>query len=345
VNRGASAFQRWQRLGLVVATFVAATAGRVVAQNSPMPVPRWWPSSDDALSRLSILGSAFQCPIGHCDRAAALGADARVSGSFHVAVDARMPGFDYTAWYGWRRVSIGATVGNGTTLPLIAVLRAPTMTSQAGTANDTLHVRVDSAPPDSASRHAKRWSSTAARLTWREDRWWVTGLVGRVSVAGQGAAPWAGLQLGANITDGASLLLGLGTTSRIAALAAPEPLRHNLQPWPGFNASILSHEPRVASQTPAGSQAAFMVSNVGVDSVRITIRAPFARKVEFASDCTGWKPFGMVQTHDGWVVDIAAPRGLHRANIRVDGGRWISPPGLASSDDDFAGEVGVFVVE
>ena len=53
----------------------------------------------------------------------------------------------------------------------------------------------------------------------------------------------------------------------------------------------------------------------------------------------------MTQGRDGWVVEIAALRGLHRANIRVDGGHWIAPPGLASADDDFAGEVGIFVVE
>ena len=48
---------------------------------------------------------------------------------------------------------------------------------------------------------------------------------------------------------------------------------------------------------------------------------------------------------DGWIVEISASRGLHRANIRVDGGAWIAPPGLASMTDDFAGEVGIFVVE
>jgi hypothetical protein len=308
-----------------------------------MPAPRWWPSSDDPLSRFAIAGSAFHCPIGHCDRAAALGADARVSGSFHVAVDARMPGFDYTAWYGWRRVSIGATVGNGTTLPLVTVLRVPSMNVTA--TPDSLRIPVDSVHGDSTSRRATRWSSTAARLTWREDRWWATALIGRVSVAGQGTAPWAGLQMGANITSGASLLLGLGTRSRIAAFAAPEPLRHNLSLGLGFNASILSHEPSVPTKRSTETQAGFLVSNVGVDRVRITIRSPLARTIEFASDCTGWKPLGMTKTYDGWIVEVTAPRGLHRANIRVDGGRWIAPPGLASSDDDFAGEVGIFVVE
>jgi hypothetical protein len=53
----------------------------------------------------------------------------------------------------------------------------------------------------------------------------------------------------------------------------------------------------------------------------------------------------MTRDGDRWVVDVAALAGLHRANIRVNGGRWTSPPGLASMDDDFAGEVGIFVVQ
>lgn len=343
MNRLANVVQRWQPLALATTILVAAMSGRAVAQTSLMPAPRWWPSSDDPLSRLTIVGSAFHCPIGHCDRAAALGADARVAGSFHVAVDARMPGFDYTAWYGWRRVSVGTTVGSGTTLPLVAALRVSSMVATA--TPDTVRVPVDSAPANSTSRRATRWSSTAARLTWRDDRWWATALIGRVTVAGQGTSPWAGLQLGANIANGVSLLLGLGTRSRLTAFAAPEPLRHNLSLGLGFNASILSHEPSVPTKRSAETQAGFIVSNVGVGRVRITIRSPSARAIEFASDCTGWKPVGMMQTLDGWIVEVNAARGLHRANIRVDGGRWIAPPGLASSDDDFAGEVGVFVVE
>jgi hypothetical protein len=32
-------------------------------------------------------------------------------------------------------------------------------------------------------------------------------------------------------------------------------------------------------------------------------------------------------------------------NVRVDGGSWIVPPGLTTMSDDFAGEVGVLVIE
>lgn len=340
MNRLANLLQRRHPLTLAVMMAGAAIGNQAIAQSSLMPATRWWPSTAEA-PRLTVLGSAFNCSLNRCDNAAALGLDARLAGALHVAVDARMPALQYTTWYGWRRVSIGATVGNGNTIPLVATdkprSQAISIAQNSQGAWDTVYTSASVAPA--------HWSSAAARMTWRADRWWATGLVGRVAVADRGASLWGGLQLGADITRGASLLFGVGTTSRIGALVSPEPLRHNLSLGLGFNSSIFSHQTNDRSKASAELQSAFAVASVGVDRVRITIRSPFARTIEFASDCTGWKPLGMTQTHDGWVVEIAAPRGLHRANIRVDGGRWVAPPGLASSDDDFAGEVGVFVVE
>jgi hypothetical protein len=31
--------------------------------------------------------------------------------------------------------------------------------------------------------------------------------------------------------------------------------------------------------------------------------------------------------------------------VRVDGGSWVAPPGLTTMSDDFAGEVGLLVIE
>jgi hypothetical protein len=40
---------------------------------------------------------------------------------------------------------------------------------------------------------------------------------------------------------------------------------------------------------------------------------------------------------------VIAP-GVHRVNIRVDGGAWRPPPGLSVVRDEFGGEVGLLVV-
>jgi hypothetical protein len=46
------------------------------------------------------------------------------------------------------------------------------------------------------------------------------------------------------------------------------------------------------------------------------------------------------------VFALAVPRthGLYRIDVRVDGGAWTVPPGLAAVPDDFGGEVGLLVV-
>jgi len=41
-------------------------------------------------------------------------------------------------------------------------------------------------------------------------------------------------------------------------------------------------------------------------------------------------------------VPLAA--GVHRVNVRVDGGEWRVPTGLSAVDDDFEGKVGLLVV-
>jgi hypothetical protein len=48
---------------------------------------------------------------------------------------------------------------------------------------------------------------------------------------------------------------------------------------------------------------------------------------------------------DLWESVLPATAGPHFVSIRIDGGVWIAPPGLVPKSDDFAGSVGVFVIE
>ena len=43
-------------------------------------------------------------------------------------------------------------------------------------------------------------------------------------------------------------------------------------------------------------------------------------------------------------TDVRATPGVHHVSIRVNGGGWTAPPGLAAIDDDFAGQAGLLVV-
>src|SRR5262249_52505139 len=111
----------------------------------------------------------------------------------------------------------------------------------------------------------------------------------------------------------------------------------------GFNAAVFSRLPSTGSS--ASATQTFVVSPSGPGRVRVAIRVPGADSVQLASDCAAWAPVRMERPADAWVVDVAAIAGLHHANIRVNGGRWVAAAGLPPIDDDFAGEVGIFVVQ
>jgi hypothetical protein len=81
----------------------------------------------------------------------------------------------------------------------------------------------------------------------------------------------------------------------------------------------------------------------GMRIVRVV--AAGARTVELMGDFTSWEPIALIAEEGGvWVARLDIAPGVHRVNIRIDGGEWIAPPGLSSVADDFGGQVGVFVV-
>lgn len=79
--------------------------------------------------------------------------------------------------------------------------------------------------------------------------------------------------------------------------------------------------------------------------VRLVIHGPPANLIEIAGDFTQWQPMPLRQTPAGtWEALVPIPRGVHRVNVRVDGGAWIAPAGTTRINDDYEGEVGVFIV-
>ncbi len=71
-----------------------------------------------------------------------------------------------------------------------------------------------------------------------------------------------------------------------------------------------------------------------------------ASTVELMADFTNWLPVTL--TSDGanvWSLRVVIPPGVHRVNVRANGGRWVAPPGLTVVRDEFGGEVGLLVVQ
>ncbi len=81
-------------------------------------------------------------------------------------------------------------------------------------------------------------------------------------------------------------------------------------------------------------------------SFEITIRAPTAAKVELMGSFTDWEPVELASDGAGnWSVRLPLPRGVHRINVRLDGGDWITPARTTRMPDDYGGTVGVFVIQ
>jgi hypothetical protein len=83
------------------------------------------------------------------------------------------------------------------------------------------------------------------------------------------------------------------------------------------------------------------------DDVRLTLYAPGAAAVEISGDFTDWRPVLLSrnpENDDAWGATFRIPRGMHRINVRRDGGPWMAPGGTTRSADDYDGEVGVFIL-
>jgi hypothetical protein len=52
----------------------------------------------------------------------------------------------------------------------------------------------------------------------------------------------------------------------------------------------------------------------------------------------------MVRDGGAFVHRLTLPTGTHRVAVRVNGGAWRAPRGLAAVADDFGGQAGVVVV-
>lgn len=83
------------------------------------------------------------------------------------------------------------------------------------------------------------------------------------------------------------------------------------------------------------------------EDVRLTIYAAGATAVEISGDFTDWRPVTLSRsptTADAWESSFRIPRGIHRINVRRDGGRWMAPGGTTRTIDDYDGEVGLFLL-
>jgi hypothetical protein len=79
--------------------------------------------------------------------------------------------------------------------------------------------------------------------------------------------------------------------------------------------------------------------------VELRVLAPRARVVELQGDFTEWSAVRLSAQGGGWwVLSLPIAPGVHEVGIRVDGGRWLVPPGLTPRNDEFGTSTGVLTV-
>jgi len=77
----------------------------------------------------------------------------------------------------------------------------------------------------------------------------------------------------------------------------------------------------------------------------LVARVDGAGQVEVMGDFTDWRPVALVPSGEGrYRYAIALPPGMHRFNLRLDGGPWGVPLGAGYASDEFGGSVGVLIV-
>jgi len=97
--------------------------------------------------------------------------------------------------------------------------------------------------------------------------------------------------------------------------------------------------------SPFVGEARLEIASSSGDTRLLRVRAAGAESVVITGDFTDWQPVPLLRvTHDRWEVTWRIPPGIHRVNLRVNGGAWMVPLGLRVQEDEFGGAVGILVV-
>ncbi|HEU4628845.1 MAG TPA: glycogen-binding domain-containing protein [Gemmatimonadaceae bacterium] len=108
----------------------------------------------------------------------------------------------------------------------------------------------------------------------------------------------------------------------------------------------------LGTDTPPGRDSAaasraevLTVEELDDGRVRLRLDLPGARSAELMGDFTDWQPVRLQRGSEGWwVLEVKLSAGVHRVNLRTNGGAWRAPPMLTAVPDGFGGEVGLLVV-
>jgi hypothetical protein len=251
----------------------------------------------------------------------------------------------------WRQIGSRVIVSIGTTIRRGAFGGRPSSTWQ-----QTVY---DSSYADSSGWQRYNYRTMtfgdsgrpASRLTWAETEARLGGTLGplaldasvgwRPRLDSSRSAAWVRGFVTAPIARGLAVSAGVGTMTRQLPFtrSAGRFASLSLRVSP---VALLRPRP-TPEVTPAASAFGVVKNAAGERVVRIAV--PGARIVELSGDFNGWKVVRLRRVReDLWEVALPIAPGTYRMNVRIDGERWIAPPGTATIEDEFNGQVGLVIV-
>ena len=196
---------------------------------------------------------------------------------------------------------------------------------------------------DSGSAGASRiLAETEARIGWTGSRLALDAVVGwRPAFDTVRSAAWARGFATIGLARTVALSLGAGVTSR------QRPYAQSTGRFALVGLRLAPAGLARPNETPeiTPSAAAFAVAPGTNGEYVVRVRLPRARIVEISGDFNGWQPIPLERGKgDAWEVSLPLKPGSYRMNLRVDGERWVAPPGTPAVDDEFNGRVGLVVI-
>lgn len=164
-------------------------------------------------------------------------------------------------------------------------------------------------------------------------------------IAGGDQRVWGGVTVTAWLALRLSLVLGAGTypVDVTQGFPAGQYLSASLRVGTprAVRAAAAATTRRVRRTARATGLRAAALRRVSADEVELRVRAPQAVRVEVTGDLTRWVPVALVRGSDGvWWGRFPSTAAALELMIRLDGGRWLVPPGADEVTDEFGGRSG-----
>ncbi len=197
------------------------------------------------------------------------------------------------------------------------------------------------------------YTDLEGRARWRRGPLDIEGSAGaRVASRGGGAGVYGDASAALRLTGALDLVVAAGTypsdpvRGSIPGRYATLGLRFTSRAPPRLSVIRQMDFPASDSGDAPGRLANASVAVEQLDGLAVlTVQVRGARRVEVMGDFTDWQPVPLAAAGTGrYRYALSLPAGLHRFNLRLDGGPWGVPRGATQVEDEFGGSVGILVV-